>query len=67
MSRFTLSASGSFPSHSVSKMCIRDRVEIVEPEVIKDWDSATTGDVIAIFANLNDYAINSNLEIKRCV
>ena len=39
-------------------------VEIVEPEVIKDWDSATTGDVIAIFANLNDYAINSNLEIK---
>ena len=43
-------------------------VEIVEPEVIKDWDSATgnatTGDVIAIFANLNDYAINSNLEMK---
>lgn len=43
-------------------------VEIVEPEVIKDWDSATgnatTGDVIAIFVNLNDYAINSNLEMK---
>lgn len=43
-------------------------VEIVEPEVIKDWDcatgNATTGDVIAIFANLNDYAINSNLEMK---
>lgn len=43
-------------------------VEIVEPDVIKDWDSATghasTGDVVAVFANLNDYAINSNMEMK---
>ena len=43
-------------------------VLIVETDVIKDYDSATghasTGDVIAVFANLNDYAINSNLEMK---
>lgn len=43
-------------------------VIIVESDIIKDWDSATghasTGDVIAIFVNLNDYAINSNMEMK---
>lgn len=43
-------------------------VLIVEPDIIKDWDSATghasTGDVIAVFVNLNDYAINSNLEMQ---
>jgi HK97 family phage major capsid protein len=43
-------------------------VLIVEPDVIKDWDSATghasTGDVIAVFANLNDYGFNSNLEMQ---
>lgn len=43
-------------------------VIIVEPDIIKDWDSATghasTGDVIAVFCNLNDYAINSNLEMQ---
>lgn len=40
----------------------------VEPDVIKDWDSATghasTGDVVAVFVNLNDYGFNSNLEMK---
>lgn len=43
-------------------------VLIVENDIIKDYDSATghasTGDVVAIFVNLNDYAINSNLEMK---
>lgn len=43
-------------------------VIIVEPDVIKDWDSATghasTGDVVAVFCNLNDYAFNSNLEMQ---
>lgn len=43
-------------------------VLIVEPDIIKDWDSATghasTGDVVAVFCNLNDYAINSNLEMQ---
>lgn len=43
-------------------------VLIVESDVIKDWDSATghasTGDVIAVFCNLNNYAINSNLEMQ---
>lgn len=41
---------------------------IVEPDIIKDWDSATghasTGDVVAVFVNLNDYAINSNMEMQ---
>lgn len=43
-------------------------VMIVESDIIKDWDSATghasTGDVVAIFCNLNDYAINTNLEMR---
>lgn len=43
-------------------------VLIVENDIIKDWDSATghasTGDVVAVFVNLNDYAINSNLEMQ---
>lgn len=43
-------------------------VMIVESDIIKDWDSATghasTGDVVAIFCNLNDYAINTNLEMQ---
>lgn len=43
-------------------------VMIVESDLIKDWDSATghasTGDVVAIFCNLNDYAINTNLEMQ---
>lgn len=43
-------------------------VMIVEPDVIKDWDSATghasTGDVVAVFVNLKDYAINSNMEMQ---
>lgn len=43
-------------------------VIIVENDIIKDWDSATghasTGDVIAVYVNLNDYAINSNLEMQ---
>lgn len=43
-------------------------VIIVESDIIKDWDSATgnasTGDVVAVYVNLNDYAINSNLEMQ---
>lgn len=34
----------------------------VEPDVIKDFDTAAAGDVIGIFWNPQDYAINSNLE-----
>ena len=43
-------------------------VLIVESDIIKDWDSATgnasTGDVVAVFCNLNDYAINSNMDMR---
>lgn len=39
-------------------------VETVEDDVIKAYDDATTGDVVAVFVNLNDYAINSNLEMQ---
>ena len=35
----------------------------VENDVIADYDSASTGDVIAVFVNLNDYAINSNMQL----
>lgn len=44
-------------------------VLIVEPEIILDWDSADgdaegDGDVVAVFCNLNDYAINSNMQMQ---
>ena len=39
-------------------------VETVEDDVIKGYDDATTGDVVAVFLNPKDYAINSNLEMK---
>ena len=39
-------------------------VETVEDDVIKNYDDAATGDVVAVFFNPNDYAINSNLEMK---
>ena len=38
-------------------------VETVEDEIIENYDAAGSGDVVAIFANLNDYAINSNMQM----
>lgn len=34
----------------------------VENDIIKDFDTAASGDVIGVYANLGDYAINSNLQ-----
>ena len=39
-------------------------VEIVEDDIIKDYETASAGDVIAIFCDLTDYAINSNMEMR---
>lgn len=43
-------------------------VLLVEPDVLKDWDSATghasTGDPVVVYCNLSDYAINSNMEMQ---
>ena len=39
-------------------------VETVEDEVIKSYDDAVTGDVVAVFVKPTDYGINSNLEMK---
>ena len=38
-------------------------VETVEEDLIKDFDTATEGDVIAIFGRLSDYMVNSNMQI----
>ena len=38
-------------------------VETVEDSLITPFDSASTGDVIAIFVDLNNYAINSNMQL----
>jgi HK97 family phage major capsid protein len=40
------------------------QVMTVEETLIADYETASKGDVVAIFVNLNDYAINSNMEIK---
>lgn len=39
-------------------------VETVEDDVIPDYEAATVGDVIAVFANLADYAVNSNMQMQ---
>ncbi|WP_438498023.1 phage major capsid protein [Paenibacillus sp. IHBB 3054] len=39
-------------------------VILVEDDVIAPFDAAATGDVIAIFCKLSDYAINSNLQMQ---
>lgn len=38
-------------------------VILVEPDIIKDYDTATTGDAWAIYLKPNDYAINTNMQI----
>ena len=38
-------------------------VETVENTLVKDFDAAEAGDVVAIFANLNDYVVNTNMQI----
>lgn len=38
-------------------------VILVEPDIIKDFDTASTGDAWAIYLKPTDYAINSNLQI----
>lgn len=35
----------------------------VEDDVIANYDDAATGDVVAIYGNLNNYAINSNMQL----
>lgn len=34
----------------------------VEDDILADFDAANSGDVIGVYANLGDYAINSNLQ-----
>lgn len=38
-------------------------VETVEEDIIKSFDSAAVGDVVAIFCDLKNYVLNSNLQI----
>lgn len=38
-------------------------VETVEDDVIANYDDASTGNIIAIFADLSNYAINSNMQM----
>lgn len=39
-------------------------VETVEDDVIKAYDDASAGDVVAVFFNPKDYGFNSNLEMQ---
>lgn len=38
-------------------------VETVETDIIKSYDDAVSGDVVAIFCDLSNYVVNSNLQI----
>lgn len=38
-------------------------VETVEEDLIKDFDTASTGDVVAIFGVLSDYLVNTNMQL----
>ena len=37
-------------------------VTLVEPDIVKDYDTAATGDIIGVFWIPTDYAINTNLQ-----
>lgn len=37
-------------------------VDLVEPDIIADFDTANAGDIIGIFWNPKDYAVNTNME-----
>lgn len=39
-------------------------VLLVEDDVVASYDSASTGDVIAVFMNPSDYVINSNMQMS---
>lgn len=39
-------------------------VTTVEDDVLKDWDTAASGDVIAVFGDLSKYGVNTNLEMR---
>ena len=39
-------------------------VETVEGDVIKSYDDAATGDIVAVFVDLKNYGLNSNLEMQ---
>lgn len=39
-------------------------VMLVEDDVIAPYESAATGDVVALFCKYSDYAINSNMEMR---
>lgn len=39
-------------------------VETVEDDVIKSFDDAATGDVVAVFGDLKNYAVNTNLQMS---
>lgn len=36
----------------------------VEDDIIKPYDEASEGDVIGVFVNLNDYGVNTNMQMK---
>jgi len=37
-------------------------IDVVEPDVIEDFDSASNGDVVGVFWQPNQYAINTNMQ-----
>ena len=39
-------------------------VETVEDDVIADYESASSGDVVAVFVDLNNYGVNSNMNMN---
>jgi HK97 family phage major capsid protein len=39
-------------------------VMLVEDDVVTPYDAAAVGDIVAIFANLKDYGINSNMQMQ---
>lgn len=39
-------------------------IETVEDDILKPYDTAAAGDVIAVFIKLSNYAVNSNMEMQ---
>lgn len=47
-------------STTTSEKFFGREITLVEPDIVPDFDTANTGDVIGIFWTPNDYAINTN-------
>lgn len=55
-------ANASVPNGGITARFYGRNVQLVEPDIIPDFDTAKEGDVVGILWNPQDYAINTNMQ-----